>query len=180
MVFSFLALTRWAREPVALICVSPSEAAKGEREELKGARGSREDRVADCGHSTRPNLTSKPGQNDAAITHEYRFSGATLREPSAGRWPGPESKKISTAVSSSAAETGRRTRQSPGAIPVLTKAIPVDSAHDAQPRVRRLNLGIGETDAEDECGSPGEDLRAPVRLGLGRHQPAGRPAAAEM
>ena len=46
-------------------------------------------------------------------------------------------------------------------------------------RARRLNLGIGETDAEDEYGRPGEDLRVPVRLDLGRHQPAGRPAAAE-
>jgi hypothetical protein len=40
-------------------------------------------------------------------------------------------------------------------------------------------LGIGETDAEDEYGRPGEDLCVPVRLDLGRHQPAGRPAAAE-
>jgi hypothetical protein len=39
-VFCFLALTRWAREPVALICVSPTEAAKANEmtEERKGAQ----------------------------------------------------------------------------------------------------------------------------------------------
>ena len=113
-----------------------------------------------------------------AITHEYRFSGATLREPSAGRWPAAESKKIRTRVNSSAAETVRRTRQRPGAIPVLTKGHRVAAPTTlSRPRARRLNLGIGETDAEDEYGRPGEDLCVPVRLDLGRHQPAGRPAA---
>lgn len=40
IVFCFLALTRWAREPVALNFVSPSEAVKPNEitEELKGAQ----------------------------------------------------------------------------------------------------------------------------------------------
>jgi hypothetical protein len=88
------------------------------------------------------------------------FAGA---EP--GGWPNAESKKIRTAVSCSAAEAGRRTRQSPGAIPVLTKGRARSTAPTtlSRPRARPPNLGIGETDAEDECGSPGEDLRVPVR-----------------
>jgi len=153
-----------------VICVSPSEAAKAKEmtEELKGAQD-REKTASPIAATARARiLTSKArpkrsGDHPRVPIFQRDFAGAER-----GRWPDAESKNIRTRVSSSAAETGRRTRQSPRAIPVLTKGHARSTAPTTlrRPRARRLNLAIGETDAEDERGSPGEDLR--VRLDLGR------------
>jgi hypothetical protein len=152
---------------------------KGERDDIETPRAHRIARGPRrrLRHSTRPNLPSKARPKRSVDHPRMPIFPARLCGSRSRRWPDAESKKIRTAVSSSAAVTGRRTRQSPGAIPVLTKGHARSTAPTtfSRPRARRPNLTWGSVKPmpRTNVGVPARSARA-RRLGLGRHQPAGR------